>query len=142
MKVLLDTNVVLDIALDRQPFAAAACEILEAAGEAKELHLCIGGSSATDIYYVLRKEVGGKPALEFLEDLLLAADVCEVNKPVLARALATSFADFEDAVQSCAAELASVDLIVTRNVTDYKESALPAITPNEFVGCYLRGSSP
>jgi predicted nucleic acid-binding protein len=136
MRILLDTNVVLDIALDRIPFSVAASRILEAS-DFDRVHLFITGSIATDIYYVLRKEEGRETALAFLGDLMKAVDVCAVDKNVLLQALASMFPDFEDAVQNYAAIETSLDIIVTRNPKDFSTSSLMVVLPEEFVKAHI-----
>ena len=136
MRILLDTNFVLDVALARQPFARAAEQIL-AASDFSRIHLFITASSATDLYYVLRKEQGREAGLRFIQRLLECVDACGVDKAVLNAALASGFRDYEDAVQSAAAVEAKVDIIVTRNKADFSSSPLTVLTPDEFVSLHL-----
>jgi predicted nucleic acid-binding protein len=136
MKVLLDTNVILDIALERQPFEASAARILEAS-DFDQFHLFITASMATDIYYLARKARGRETAIAFLKDLLDLVDVCEVDKTVLLEALDAGFPDFEDAVQNSAAGKAKIDAIVTRNKDDFAKSGLLIYHPDQFVSLHL-----
>lgn len=136
MRILLDTNVVLDIALARPPFYETAAKLLKAS-DFQQFHLFITASSATDLYYVLRKEKGREVGLRFIAQLLEVADACSVNKETLKNALIADFADFEDAVQNAAAIESQIDVIVTRNKADYRTSPLPVFTPDEFVTTHL-----
>jgi len=136
VKILLDTNVVLDIALDRQPFYEAAARILDAS-DFNRIHLFITASSATDLYYVLRKEKGRDIGLRFIRRLLECVDACHVDKPILAAALDSGFLDFEDAVQNAAAVNNQIEIIVTRNKADYQSSPLHVMDPDEFASVYL-----
>jgi predicted nucleic acid-binding protein len=136
VKVLLDTNVILDVALEREPFHAAAARILETS-DFSRFHLFISASMATDVFYVIRKEKGKEVALASLKDLLDAVDVCEVDKNILLLALQSGFGDFEDAVQFFAAVNSEVECIVTRNKKDYEDSSLKVFEPGEFVDKYL-----
>jgi predicted nucleic acid-binding protein len=136
MRVLLDTNVILDIALERRPSYAAANRIVRAS-DFDRMHLFVTASMATDIHYILRKSKGREYTLAFLSDLLSLVDVCQVDKSILLDALDSSFVDFEDAVQNAAAIDSQLEIIVTRNKTDYRTSPLAVLSPEEFVAAHL-----
>ena len=87
-------------------------------------HLFITASSATDLYYVLRKEKGREAGLRFIRRLLECADACGVDKGILIAALDSGFPDFEDAVQNAAAVADHIEIILTRNKSDYRGSPL------------------
>jgi predicted nucleic acid-binding protein len=136
MRILLDTNVVLDVALEREPFEVVAVRILEAS-DFDRIHLFITGSAATDVYYILRKSKGREFAIGFLADLLDSVDVCQINETVLLAALDSDFLDFEDAVQNAAAIDSQIEVIVTRNKADYRTSPLTVLSPEEFAAAHL-----
>jgi predicted nucleic acid-binding protein len=136
VRILLDTNVVLDVALARQPFCQAA-EMILGASDFRGVHLFITASSATDLYYVLRKEKGRDIGLRFIRRLLEGVDACGVDKGTLIAALSADFTDFEDAVQNAAAIDSQVEIIVTRNKADYRTSPLVVLSPEEFVAAHL-----
>ncbi len=136
MRILLDTNVVLDVALAREPFCQAAQRILGAA-DFRQVHLFITASSATDLYYVLRKEKGRDVGLRFIRRLLEIVDACGVDKNILVAAMNSDFRDFEDAVQNAAAIDGHIDVIVTRNKADYSASPLAVMSPDEFAATHL-----
>jgi predicted nucleic acid-binding protein len=136
MRVLLDTNVILDNALERSPFSLAASRIFGAPG-LDRIQLFTTASATTDIYYLVRKSKGRQFALEFLAELLGLIDVCQVDKGVLLKAISSDFSDFEDAVQNAAAVETKIDVIVTRNKADYSKSPLTVLTPDEFVSLHL-----
>ena len=101
MKVLLDTNVTPDVALERSPFSAAASRIFNAC-RINQIQLFVTASMATDILYLVRKRKSREAAFEYLADLLGLVNVCHVDKGILLTALASGFRDFEDAVQFAA----------------------------------------
>jgi predicted nucleic acid-binding protein len=136
MKVLLDTNIILDIALERQPFEVSAAKILEAS-DFNQFHLFITASMATDIFYLARKARGRDAAIAFLKDLLDLVDVCAVDKTIILEALQSGFPDFEDAVQNSAAQKAKIDVIVTRNKDDFAKSQITIYHPDQFVLLHL-----
>lgn len=136
MKILLDTNVILDIALKRHSFCEAATQVLEASNF-DTVHLFITASIATDLYYILRKEKGHEIAMDFLTDLLKCVDACKVDKGTILKAINAGFPDFEDAVQHFAATESAVELILSRNKDDFGSSSLRVLTPDEFVKGHL-----
>jgi predicted nucleic acid-binding protein len=136
VKILIDTNVILDIALERKPFNRFAEKIVEASNF-EHFHLYISASTVTDIYYVLRKQLGKPNALTFLQDLFVSVDICKVNKKSILQALSSNFSDFEDAVQYYSALDSGIEMIVTRNASDFLGSAVPITDPQDFVRDYL-----
>jgi predicted nucleic acid-binding protein len=136
VKVLLDTNIVLDVALERSPFVEDSSRILEISEE-KKVDLFITASVATDIFYILRKHKGWETALNFLRDLLQVVDVCSVDKNVLLQALNNPHPDFEDAVQLHAALAEKIDVIVTRDQEGYAQSTLMVKSPENFLREYV-----
>lgn len=132
MKVLFDTNVILDLLLDREPFAddAARCFSRVEQGEI-EGFLC--ATTLTTLHYLISKSIGAKSARESIELLLSLFQVALVDYAVLEGALALGFKDFEDAVLHEAARAAGVDLIVTRNIVDFKRSKIQVRLPADLV---------
>jgi predicted nucleic acid-binding protein len=129
-RALFDVNVVLDVLLDRQPFAGAA----SAAWTAVELGRAEGFLSAhavTTLHYLNAREVGAKKARATTEALLSVFDVAAVDEAVLRAALALGWADFEDAVTAAAARRARCQAIVTRNTRDFKATWIRVLTPPE-----------
>src|SRR4051794_34526280 len=121
MRVLLDTDVVLDYLLAREPFAAAAGELFELSARG----VCDGYISSItpiNVFYLTRKDRGMAKARQAIIDLLTVAQVCPINQAILNDALALPFSDYEDAVQHACAAAAQLDGIVTRNLADYKNA--------------------
>jgi predicted nucleic acid-binding protein len=131
-KILLDTNIILDIALNHPPYADYARGIF--GGIDKGLfEAYITASSVTDIVYVLRKLMGKEAAMIFLIELLDVVNVANVSSDVVRKAMHSDFADFEDAIQCYAAEAADIEFIITRNTHDFRSSTIPAYEPTEFL---------
>ena len=132
MKILLDTNIVLDLLMDRMPFADAAAELFSKVEDGSATgYLC--GTTITTVYYLAAKVVGTPQAQEELKKLLSLFEVAPVNRPVLQSALAVGFADFEDAVIHEAARHVGAEAIVTRNQKDFKKSKIPVYSAEEMV---------
>lgn len=132
MKVLFDTNVILDVLLDREPFAGASAAVLSRAEIGELTGICCA-TTVTTIFYLCCKAVGWQQANQYLSTLLTFLDISPVNRPVIENALLAEFNDFEDAVLHESARLVSAQVIVTRNKQDFAHSAMPVYTPEELL---------
>lgn len=97
----------------------------------------VSGHAVTNIFYILRRQVGSETARELLSRLLEHLQIASVTNEVIRAALQSSMADFEDAVTSEAANAAGLEVIVTRNAPDFAASAIPAVLPEEFLAMPL-----
>ena len=129
-RVLLDVNVVLDVLLDRRPFAEPASAVW-AAVETGAAEGVLAAHSLTTLYYLNAKMAGQRMARDTTEALLSVFDVAAVDKTVLADAVRLGWADFEDAVTAAAARRSRCDVIVTRNSRDFRRSPVRVLTPSE-----------
>jgi predicted nucleic acid-binding protein len=129
---LIDTNVVLDFALGREHFLETAQRVFQTI-HSNNINAFVSATSITDIYYVLRKSDGHPMALNFLVDFLKFVDVADVKKEVVLAALTSKFSDFEDAIQNECALKNEIEIIITRNQKDFKESVLTVLLPEEFL---------
>ena len=132
MKVFLDTDVVLDVLADRQPFADESSRILKLVEE-KQLQGYIAAHTATTLFYLLNKQLDRRKASRVLAELSRIVRVVAVDEDRLLHALAMEWADFEDAVQAACAEKAEVDFLVTRNERDFKRCAVRITSPAELL---------
>ena len=130
-RVLIDTNIILDIALQRKPFVDAADNIF-AKIEKGEINGFVTASSISDIFYVLRKNGGREKAILFIRELVDILDVLNVTKKNIIEALNSEFKDFEDAIQYSVADMNCMDIILTRNKTDFKLSTIKVCCPDEL----------
>ena len=131
-RILLDTNIILDIALKREPHFELSSKIFELIDK-KRIIGYITASTVTDIYYISRKEKGNEIAIEFISNLIEIVDVIGVDKSIIVKALKSNLKDFEDAVQVSAAECYEIEIIVTRNKSDFLNSGLEILTPKELI---------
>jgi predicted nucleic acid-binding protein len=132
MRVLLDTNVVLDPLLKREPWANAA----KALWEANDDGLITGyltASTLTDIFYIAHKASGNAIARDAIKLCLEAFEICAVDRSALEEAIALTGVDFEDNLQIACATLSNVEAIVTRNKDDFTESKIPVLAPDELL---------
>jgi predicted nucleic acid-binding protein len=132
MRVLFDTNVILDALLARPPFVAEATALM-AMVERKVIDGLLGATTITTLYYLLARAAGDPIASARITSLLNLFDVAAVNQSVLQSALQSLFKDYEDAVLHEAARLARADAIVTRNVRDFRRATLSTYQPMELL---------
>lgn len=131
MKILLDTNIVLDVLMDRMPFSDAAVELFSKVEDGAIIgYLC--GTTITTVYYLASRTLGAARAQEEIKKLLSLFEVAPVNRLVLESALIIDFSDFEDAVIHEAACHVGADVIVTRNLKDFKKSRISVYTSEEL----------
>ena len=133
MKILIDTNVIIDVLLNRESFVDDSSAVLKLC-ESSSFQGFITATTITDIYYILDKNMTDKSLLyNALEKLLSIVEVCDVTKHNIFSAMKLRESDFEDAIQSDCAKSIGADYIVTRNTVDFKNSKIKAITPSEFL---------
>lgn len=133
MKILIDTNVILDILQKRKPFFSDSYQALRKAIEAN-VECLISASAATDIFYILRKSLqSAQKAKDGLEQLSHIATFADVKGADIHTALISPMPDFEDAVVDAVALQNGADYILTRNIKDFSGSTILAITPTEFL---------
>ncbi len=131
-KILIDTNVILDIALDRKPFVEKSKEFLRLIVN-QNIEAFITATTVTDIYYITQKVTGHKQAIGFLKNLTRFIKIAGVDSVSIINALNSNMADFEDAVQTESAKTNEISIIITRNKEDFEGSGLTVFNPNEYI---------
>lgn len=131
MRVLLDTNVVLDVLLRRGEWLADAEAVWQATAEGR-LTACITASSLTDIYYISRRLASVSSARQVVRRCLDCLELLPVDGEMLEQAYALETADFEDALQIAAAMRGRLDAIVTRDPSGFTESPVSVLLPGEL----------
>lgn len=138
MRVLLDTNVILDLMLERDPWRAEAEAIAEAGADGHlQAHAC--ASSITDIFYISRKLVGADKARRIVRNCLDLLQVVSVTRDLLDAAERRGGSDYEDDLQIECASDARLDAIVTRNPKDFAGSPILVMTPAELLAQLPKG---
>lgn len=127
-RILIDTNVILDVLLARHPHIIASAAVWSAV-ETGRAEGVLAAHAITTVHYLIRKELGVAAARRVLGALLRVFRVATVDGAVIHDALASEYSDFEDAVIASAARLAGCDLIVTRDPKGFRGSAIPALAP-------------
>lgn len=132
MKVLIDTNVILDVLCGRAEFLEASSRVWKYC-EINKLSGVISALSVPNIVYILRKELDPDKTKEIIDRLLLIFDVAELKAEDLRKAAEMKTADYEDAIQMCCADRINADFIITRNIRDFVSSPVPAVKPSELL---------
>ncbi|MDR2313023.1 MAG: PIN domain-containing protein [Spirochaetaceae bacterium] len=131
----IDSGVILDVALAREPFVSESKTVLVMA----QLRHFLGFTSsvcAANLYYFLRKNTGDRQARDFLSRLLSFVRVLPADHQLMIDALKSPVGDFEDALQCIAARRNNCTCIITRNAEDYREASACVYTPGEFLRLY------
>lgn len=133
MRVLLDTNVIIDALASREPWDKSAEKIFIMAAN-YIISGFITASSATDIYYLLRKYLhSAEQAKQVMEKLYSLVGILPVSEAECVEALASKISDYEDAVVERVAIKADIDYIITRNVKDYQKGMVKVMLPDNFI---------
>jgi len=130
---MCDTNIIMDMLLEREPFADDSCTIL-ALCEERRIDGFVSASSVTDIYYLVRKHTHSTDlAYKAVGKLLEIVKVCSVTNNDVLTAFQKKARDFEDCLMATCAKSIHCDYIVTRNKKDFEEFNIPLLTPSEFL---------
>lgn len=139
-KILIDTNVLLDYLLEREPFFEDAKNVILLCIKGK-IKGCIAAHSISNMFYILRKDYTTEERRKILFNLCEIFDVEGIDKIKLLSGLVNdNFSDFEDCLQMECAKSYGAEYIVTRNVSDYSVSNIKAIKPSDYLGLQKRGA--
>lgn len=131
-KVFLDTNVILDLLGEREPFYNSIAQVATLADQ-KKLHIVVSPISFATVNYFLSKFEGASVAKEKLRKFKVLCAISKIDETIIEKGLNSDFEDFEDSLQYFCAIDAQCDIIITRNAKDYKKSSLPVMTAQEFI---------
>ena len=132
MRILFDSNIILDYIVDREPFSSDAETVINLCME-KGFDCSVAAHTITNVFYILRKDMSLEDRRNVLLRILGMFNVVGIDADKLASALSNKdFADFEDCLQHECALAFSADYILTRNKKDFSDSSIPAIDPQEL----------
>lgn len=141
MKVLFDTNVLLDVLLSRKEFAKNSLVCMELA-EQKRIKGFVSAAAITDVYYIMQKAVRNREvALGGLRQLLKILKVLPVDRKDIGLAISLGWKDFEDSVQYAVARRRRIACILTRDKNGFALSGIPVLSPDEFLAEVNKGES-
>ena len=132
MKVLIDTNIILDLLCDRKEFCGDASRLFKLC-EVKKLQGIVSALSIPNIVYIMRKELDGEKIREIINRLSMIFTIADLKAADIEKAAALPMNDFEDALQSVCAARVKADYIVTRNLKDFVNSKVVAVKPSELL---------
>ncbi len=131
-RLFIDTNIMLDLLGEREPFYLATAQLATLA-DREEVTLVASPISFATVNYFLAKFTTPKIAIEKLRRFKILCEVCSLNEQTIEKGLNSSFKDFEDALQYYSAIDANCDIIITRNAKDFKKSQIPIMGASEFI---------
>jgi len=140
VRVLLDTNIVLDVLLERLPFVEDAKKVWQAIDEG-QVTAYLAASIVTDVFYIVRKQVGLEKAHKSVEICLNTFEFCAIDRGTIKVAATLPGSDFEDNVLIACALATDLDAIVTRDKADFKTAAITVMEPAEFLSRLSTSSS-
>ncbi|MBR9921345.1 MAG: PIN domain-containing protein [Bacteroidetes bacterium] len=132
-RILVDTNVVLDLLGNREAFLQEAKELFTL-GDKGDVNLCVSSLTMASTYYILSQQLKVAEARKVLRRFKVLVEVLSVDDKIIELALDSDFKDFEDAIQYYCAIENGVELIITRNQKDFKSSKIPVLSAREYIG--------
>ena len=133
MKIFLDTNILLDVLLDRKPFSEPSSKVWRLA-ECGRLEAVISSISFNNIFYIVRKYSGKDAAQRTVEVMNVNFSVFPLTRDIIGKAIAAKLPDFEDSIQFFSAVSCAADYIITRNAKDFPQDSIPVLSPAAFLG--------
>jgi predicted nucleic acid-binding protein len=131
--IFIDTDVIIDFLIDRKPLSREAAKIFTLI-EQKKLKGYSSSLTFSNLYYVLRKIESHNKVISKLDSLSKMVGILKVEEQTIKNALASGFPDFEDSIQYFSAvDSKKIDVIITRNIRDFKKSEIPVMTPGDFL---------
>ena len=132
MKALIDGNILLDVLQNRSPHVEASAQIWKLC-ETDQIEGFVSALTFADLVYIMRKELTPDSIHEVLKKLAIIFRFTDLSVSDMTEAAAMQWKDYEDAIQSATAKRIHADWIITRNTRDFLKSAVPALTPAEFL---------
>lgn len=133
MKVLIDTNVIIDFLVNREPYAKEAVHILELCSD-KKIEGHIAAHTISNLFFILRKNYSISHRKEMISALCNIFEISSIDKnKIIQSTLNDSFNDFEDCLQFECAKEVNADYIITRNPSDFINSSIKVIEPKDFL---------
>jgi predicted nucleic acid-binding protein len=135
VNVLIDTNIVIDVAQEREPFLLKSEQVMILAAQGR-FNAYVSASTVSDIYYLTRRAKGHEWAISFLRNLFTFCQIATVDRRVIEQALASDWRDFEDAIQWATALQSNCEAIVTRNLQDYPVATPQILMPEHLIDLF------
>jgi predicted nucleic acid-binding protein len=131
--LFIDTDVIIDFLIDRKPHSREAA-ILFTLIEQKKIKGYVSSLTFSNLYYILRKVESHNKVINKLDSISRLVTILKVDQKAIKDAIASGFQDFEDSIQYfCAIDNKKIDVLITRNTKDYKNSEIPVMTPSDYL---------
>lgn len=131
--VFIDTDIIIDFLIDRKPHSREAAIVFTLI-EQKKLKGYVSSLTFSNLYYVLRKVESHKKVIAKLDSISKLLVILKVDQQIIKDAIASGFMDFEDSIQyNCALNYRKIDVILTRNIRDFKAARIPVMTPADYL---------
>jgi predicted nucleic acid-binding protein len=131
--IFIDTDVIIDFLIDREPHSREAAIIFTLI-EQKQLKGYVSSLTFSNLYYVLRKIESHNKVIAKLDSISRLLTILKVDQHIIKYAIASGCPDFEDSIQyNCALDYKKIDVLITRNIKDYKGSQIPVMTPADYL---------
>jgi predicted nucleic acid-binding protein len=131
--LFIDTDVIVDFLIDRKPYSREAAIIFTLI-EQKKLKGYVSSLTFSNLYYVLRKVESHNKVISKLDSMSKMLTILKVDQKTLKDAIASGFSDFEDSIQyNCAIDYKKIEVLITRNTKDYRNSEIPVMTPADYL---------
>lgn len=131
-KVFVDTDIIYDLLASRDPYYNAAARLFTLSDE-KKIQLFISALSVANIHYLISKQLSSAEAKQVLRKFRLLVHVVPINEKIIDLALNSEVNDFEDAIQYFCALESDCDILLTRNLKDYKKAQITVMTAQDFI---------
>jgi len=131
-KLFLDTNIVIDLLGEREPFYESAAKIATLADKGK-VEIIVSALTYSTAYYLLSRYESTEVVKDKLRKFKVIVETSDLTDKIIDKGLASKFSDFEDSLQYYCAVKTECRLIITRNGKDFKESEIPVLTPDEYL---------
>ncbi len=132
MQAFLDTNVMLDFLGEREPFYLSAAKIATLADKGK-IEIVVSALSYATVSYFLTKFEGIEITKDKLRKFKVISKICELDEKIIEKGLNSDFSDYEDSLQYFSSLRLDCDILITRNVKDFKDAQILVMTPDEFL---------
>lgn len=132
MRIFLDTNIMLDLLGEREPYYLSSAKIATLADK-RNIEIIVSALSYATVSYFLTKYEGIEKTKDKLRKFKVISGICELDEVIIEKGLNSNFSDFEDSLQYFSALRTECDILITRNGKDFKQAQIPIMTPDEFL---------
>ncbi|NCA76796.1 MAG: PIN domain-containing protein [Alphaproteobacteria bacterium] len=131
-KVFVDTDIIYDLLAAREPFYSSAAHLFTLADEGK-IQIYISALSLANIHYLISKKTSAEESKEILRKFKVLVIVAPLTEKVIDLALNSEFYDFEDAIQYFSALQNEIEVLITRNLRDYRKAQITVLTAQDYI---------